>query len=144
MSPCPKKQPFLQTRSGRNDIFMFRFDDLRQANTPIKFLDVEEGKPPLIVCMVGDSLHGPFWPRGTGANHSIMASLILARQLKKYFKDKKTKDEKECRAAAIRNITAQCKCITAPTAKIDDIMGVKTNCFDILNSFAGKSTNSAF
>merc|ERR1719266_1427923 len=76
---------------------IFRFDKMRSAVKPCRVLETTDGKQ-VVVCCIGDSAYAPFWPRGTGANHSIIFGLHTVKALRDFFKGG-AKDAKALEAA---------------------------------------------
>ncbi|KAJ3187914.1 [F-actin]-monooxygenase mical3 [Gaertneriomyces sp. JEL0708] len=87
----PENSEFLQMKSRKNgeswpDVAVFDFTTKTTASDPSKFLveDYEGGKKVLLVALVGDALHEPFWPMGTGwarASHSCKLLTHVVKEL---------------------------------------------------------------
>lgn len=76
-------EQFMTDHHGKDDIQVFDFTKKLQATTPFVVMHdcavddepLPSSRPGLMVLLAGDSLVGPFWPQGTGANRGLCSVL---------------------------------------------------------------------
>jgi len=81
----PQQCEFVQ-EEGKSDVCLFDFSKKRTVAEPSKILTNSVNDKKLLVCLVGDSLVEPFWPKGHGANRAILSALDTAYQIKSFVK----------------------------------------------------------
>lgn len=73
---------FAQTCNGKSDVAVFDFTSLYSAKYSVRVIERFDRR--LLVSIVGDSLHEPFWPSGSGCARGFLGVFDVAWMLRNY------------------------------------------------------------
>lgn len=73
---------FARTSNGKEDVAVFDFTSLYSAKCSVRVVERLDRR--LLVAIVGDSLHEPFWPSGSGCARGFLGVFDVAWMLRNY------------------------------------------------------------